>query len=74
MSIPGSKDWKKLLAEATGRGWQQIRKKRHIVLIWPASGQRVVLPGSSSDNRALQNARSLMKRVERGEVNDSITR
>lgn len=74
MSIPGAKDWKKLLAEATERGWQQIRKKKHVVLIWPANGQRVVLPGSSSDNRALQNARSLMKRVERGEVNDSITR
>lgn len=66
MSISGAKEWRKLLAEATGRGWEQLRSKKHIVLVWPASGQKVVLPGSASDRRALLNAKSLMKRIEEG--------
>lgn len=74
MSIPGAKEWKKLIAQATERGWQQVRSKKHIVLVWPANGQRIAVPGSGSDRRGLLNAKSLMKRIEEGRVNDAITR
>ena len=71
MAISGAKEWRKLISEATGRGWQQIRNKKHIILVWPANGQRVVLPGSGSDHRGILNAKSLMKRIEEGRYDAS---
>lgn len=62
------KDWKVLIREATGRGWQEVRHARHIILVWPATGRKVSIPTSASDVRSIKNARSQLRRLEREEV------
>lgn len=62
------KDWKGLIREATGRGWQEIRHSRHIILVWPSTGRKISIPTSASDHRAIKNARTQLRRIEREEV------
>ena len=59
------KDWKGLIQEATERGWQEIRHSRHIILVWPATGRKISIPTSASDHRAIKNARTQLRRLER---------
>lgn len=62
--MSGRGDYRKFVAEAVERGWQELRHSRHLVLVW-RSGERLVVPRSPSDQRAIKNLRAEMRRIER---------
>lgn len=59
------KDWLKLLKSAKKRGWVEDRlsSNNHLVLLWPVTGRKVTLSGSS-DVRAVMNAEKQLRRME----------
>lgn len=64
MSAKG--DWRKLVNEAKERGWVEVRKNRHLVLLWPPTNRRVTVSGSG-DPRAIKNARKQLAHMEQGD-------
>lgn len=48
------------------RGWQHDRtsSKHHPRLVWPATGERISLPSTPSDNRWLENSQAQARRID----------
>lgn len=59
-----SRDGRQLVDEATRRGWEVVRRRGHVVLRWPPTNGRLVVPSTPSDWRSVANCRSLMRRME----------
>jgi hypothetical protein len=66
MSNGRNKEVRVLLEEAISRGWQEIRSKRHIVLIWPETNERITIGLTLSDHRAIKNMKARLRRIEKG--------
>ena len=60
------KDWNNVIREAVQRGWKEIRTKKHIILVWPETNERVTMASTPSDWRAIKNMKSRIRRVEKG--------
>jgi hypothetical protein len=66
MSNGRNKEVRVLLEEAISRGWQEIRSKRHIVLIWPETNTKITIGLTLSDHRAIKNMKARLRRIEKG--------
>jgi hypothetical protein len=66
MSNGRNKEVRVLLEEAISRGWQEIRSKRHIVLIWPETNEKITIGLTLSDHRAIKNMKARLRRIEKG--------
>ena len=65
MSAKG--DWRKLVQQAKGRGWVEVRQNRPLVLMWPPTNRKITISGSA-DPRAMKNARKQIEHLEHGDL------
>lgn len=63
VSVKG--DWNDLIRDAQARGWEvcRITKGRHVQLMWPPTGRKVTISGSS-EPRAITNAAKQLAKME----------
>lgn len=62
------KDTREIVEWAEARGWELYDRTgtKHLVLRYPSTGARMTIPSTSGDRRNFLNAKTKMKRLERG--------
>lgn len=60
--MAASKEWRAFIRELEAAGWQYVSTNKHIKFRHPRYGI-LVMPQSTSDRRALLNARATVRRI-----------
>lgn len=63
---PKRGDYRSLIRWAIASGWQEARHGKHLILVWPANGRKMPIPGTASDHRSWLNTYKAIQRVMEG--------